>query len=86
MQRDQTHSHDTEQLLARFEARAPLPQGRAEREAALAFGDELNRLQGYTTSPLDERLNALRASGRVDRREFVQLILDIAVAENRAQA
>lgn len=86
MQQDQTHSQETEQLLARFECRAAVPAGKAEREAALAFGAELNRLQGHQPSSLDWRLRRLRVSGRVDREEYIQLINEIAKAEERAKA
>ena len=86
MRQDQTHSEETEQLLARFEGRDAAPAGQAEREAALAFGAELNRLQGHQPSALDWRLRQLRVSGRVDRQEYIQLINEIAKAEDRAKA
>lgn len=86
MQKDQTHSEETELLLARFECRAAVSAAQAEREAALAFGAELNRLQGHQPSSLDWRLRQLRVSGRVDRQEYIQLINEIAKAEERAKA
>jgi len=86
MRHDQTHSQETEQLLARFECRAAVSVGQEEREAALAFGAQLNRLQGHQPSSLDWRLRRLRGSGRVDRDEYIQLINEIAKAEDRAKA
>ena len=63
-------------LLAPYEARKPSASGLEsdERRRALALGDELNRIQGAQCQPAIERLGLIWSTGRINRKEYVELV------------
>ena len=67
-------------LLTPFEARPVALQDAeiAERRRGIAFGWELNRIQGAIRSAASERLADLFCTGRVTRDEYVSLAADLA--------
>ncbi|MCB0183588.1 MAG: hypothetical protein KDE31_04960 [Caldilineaceae bacterium] len=73
--------NDIEGLLAVLEGRPERPAGRAEREAAMQFGADLNRLQGWQAEECDWRLIKLFVEGRMGRDELVRFIVEAAEAE-----
>lgn len=72
-------------ILGQYEQRPPiLPYNvEVERRAGLEFGWELNRLQGAEMDDVDTRLADLYATGRVTRPEYVELVRQLALAEQR---
>ena len=50
----------------------------------LAFGWELNRLQGATPDEIDRHLASLFASGTITRDEYLSRVRDLALAEAQA--
>ena len=50
----------------------------------LAFGWELNRLQGASPDDTDRHLASLFASGTITRDEYVARVRDLALAEAQA--
>ena len=69
-----------ERLLAPFESRPAtlsIPE-REELRRGIAFGWELNRIQGATRSKASERLAELVCTGRITRDEYRELSADLA--------
>lgn len=69
-----------DRLLAPFEGRAVVLSRDviAERKRGMAFGTELNRLQGIVPASVDRRLENLWCLGQVTREELSRLVAEIA--------
>lgn len=80
------NTSEFDKLLASYEARPAVVAGRGRRAAGMALGAELNRLQGWAADEVDRRLIELFISGRINRSEFVRVVLELARLESEARA
>lgn len=73
-------AEDLDRLLAPYEARtvALSRDEIAERKRGMAFGADLNRLQGIVPASIDRRLENLWCLGQVTREELAHLVSEIA--------
>lgn len=74
-----------DELVGPYEVRPEVAEGRDERAAAMDLGAQLNRLQGRADDEFDRRLIELFVSGRINRSEFVRVVLEMARLETQAR-
>ncbi len=66
----------SDQILAPYEARAASlsREDKANRRRALAYGDELNLIQGVVPGQAVDRLGRLWCAGQITREEYFDLL------------
>lgn len=74
-----------EEQISAWELRPPMSDWAeiANRLSGSAIGRELNRLQGYASSALAERIQKLYARGQIDRSELTAMLRELARREAR---